>query len=438
MKRRSLVILPMLLFTMAASPIPAMAATYTTEVTNNISMGDINISINEFEHDGNGNEVSYKDGKMVVPGQKIDKIIRINNNANKAWVRAKLSYSDWNGFKGLSDDDVELASDSWIKRGDYYYCITPVDKDKYVDLIKAVNIPSDWKEDRSNGIFQIFTSVDAVQTANFTPDFGAEDPWFGTIIEECVHTTQNVKTESTDKPFSVVFEGGSSGIVKVGDDFFSNWASLMPGDTVSDKVTIGNNYSRGVSIYFHNETLADDALAKAVQLTIRSGDKILYEGSLSGAMEKKVSLGYFSKGETGEITYTLSVPAELTNKYALANTKTKWVFECYYSNGGGGGGGNTPTPVPSTQPETKSSTGGGGGGGSSNNSEVTPDSYGDLNELYRKWELTRQDIIDKALPRLGENKTTVIAVIGGLVLLLGGGIVAVKKKKDKKEDGNED
>lgn len=427
----------MLLLTMATVQFPAMAATYTTEVTNNISLGDINISLNEFEHDGNGNEVKYKDGKMVVPGQKIDKIIRISNNANKAWVRAKLEYSNWNGFKGLSDDDIELSSDMWVKRGDYYYCIVPVDTDKSVDLIKAVNIPADWTEARSEGIFQIYTTVDAVQAANFTPDFASDDPWFGTVIEECVHTDPSVKITSTDKPFSVVFEGGAAGIVRVGDDFFSNWASLMPGDVVSDKVTIGNNYYRPVHIYFNTETIADDALLKAVHLTIKNGEKVLFDGTMDGTMDKEIELGYFSKGETGEITYTLSIPAELTNKFALASTKTKWIFRCYYSNSGGGGGGTTPTPVPTTQPETKTSTGG-GGGSSTSTSETTPDPYGDITEMQRYWELTRKDIIEKALPRLGENKTVVIALVGGLVLLLGGFVAVVKKRKDEEDKLNED
>jgi hypothetical protein len=39
-----------------------------------------------------------------------------------------------------------------------------------------------------------------------------------------------------------------------------------------------------------------------------------------------VSLGTFKKGETTTLTYTIHVPEELTNKYALSATKTKWVF----------------------------------------------------------------------------------------------------------------
>lgn len=415
---------------MAASPIQAMAAMYTTEVTNGISMGDINVSISEFEYDADGNEVTYKDEKMIVPGQKVDKIIRINNSANKAWVRAKLSYTDWNGFNGLSDDDVELASDLWVKVGDYYYCTAPVEKSSSVDLIKAVHIPSDWKEDRSNGIFQIFTSVDAVQAANFTPDFSSDDPWFGTVIEECVHTTHNVTEETGGQAFQVVFENGAEGLVKVGDDFFSNWSSLMPGDVVSDKVTIRNNYSRPMTIFFHTETIADDDLLNAVHIIIKNGDEILYDGPLNGTTEKNICLGSYSRnGNDGEITYTLSVPAELTNKYALASTKTKWVFQCYYNNGGGGSssGGGNPTsdkttetvPVETTATETPTAS-------SSEAETLTP------NEPNAN----RQsgDSSKGIIPRLGENKTTLLSIIGGILVVLCGGAVVMKKKSNEEEN----
>ena len=63
--------LPILLLAISVIPFRSYAAAYTTEVTNNVSLGDINISISEYEYDDNGNEVEYKDGKAVVPGQRM-------------------------------------------------------------------------------------------------------------------------------------------------------------------------------------------------------------------------------------------------------------------------------------------------------------------------------------------------------------------------------
>ena len=342
-------ILPMLILMMATSPISVMAKTYTTDIVNGISTGDIHISINEYEHDANGNLVSYKDNKVVLPGQTVDKIIRITNDANQAWIRAKVEYTDCGEQAGLSDDDIVLSSDKWKRCGEYYYYTEPVDSKAYVDFVKAVRVPSDWDESRSDSEFSIYTSVDAVQTANFTPDFSVNDPWFGTVIEECVHTEHDSKLTMSDKPFSVIFEGGADGIVKTGDDFFQNWASLMPGDTVSDEVKIGNRYGRTVYIYFKADPVENKELLSKLHLSIKNGNTVIFDDTLDKAMEKYVYLGGYAKNESGTLTYTVSVPKELTNKYALSNAKTAWHFQCVLNSRTGTPGinFNAPGPEPS-------------------------------------------------------------------------------------------
>lgn len=359
-------ILPILILMMATSPFSVMAKSYTTDVVNGISTGDIHISINEYEHDANGKLVSYEDSKMVLPGQTIDKIIRITNDANPAWIRAKLEYTDCGGFAGLSDEDIVLSSDKWKKCGEYYYYTEPVDGKAYVDFVKAVRVPSDWDESRSDSEFGIYTSVDAVQTANFTPDFSMNDPWFGTVIEECVHTEHDSKLTTSDKPFSVIFEGGAKGIVKTEDDFFQNWASLMPGDTVSDEVKIGNKYIRTVDIYFTAEALENKDLLSKLHMIIKRGDKDIFDDTMDKAIDNDILLGSYGKDESGTITYTISVPKELNNQYALAKAKTAWHFKCTlesktsYNSGTHGVNLTTvtgPNPYPATEtivPETTS------------------------------------------------------------------------------------
>lgn len=188
-------------------------------------------------------------------------------------------------------------------------------------------------------------TADAVQEANFTPDWNAGDPWFGTVIETCVHTSYDPKLAGS-QVFSVVFENGADGLVKTGEDFFSNWASLMPGDTVSGQVTLKNSYRRTVTMYFKTETIADDALLKALNLEIKNGDTVIYSGTMDGAMAERVKIASLAMNEEAILTYTVSVPKELNNSYALSKTQTKWIFSAYMSSssGGGGGGGGHKTP----------------------------------------------------------------------------------------------
>jgi hypothetical protein len=300
---------------------------YRTEVINNVSIGDINISLDEYERDANGNLVPYENNKLVVPNQTVSKVAQVTNLANDAWIRIRVDFEYEDGMIGVDKTMLNLANDEWLNKGEYYYWPYPVAHGEVIDFLESVHVPEEWNSWYANKQFRIIITADAVQVRNFTPKFDEDDPWFGTVIEQCVHDERMDTSTTGDAEFSVVFKGGAEGLVKVGDDFFSNWAEMMPGDTWEDVVSISNKYNRGVRIWFYTETIADDILIKELILTIRQGSKIIYQGPLSGTVDKTL-LGEFNPGAGAELTYSLYVPWELNNKYALTNTKTKWIFEC--------------------------------------------------------------------------------------------------------------
>lgn len=304
-----------------------LAATYETDIINGISTGDINISITEYNTAGD-----LVNNEMVMPGQRVEKVIGITNNGSQSWIRAKIDFN-----KYLTDNDVEIASDKWKKFGDYYYYTEPVGKKEHIELIKAINIPGSLTESVTGDTFKLNTTVDAVQVANFTPDFTSSDPWFGTVIEGCLHSNTDVKVDNTSDEFSITFEGGAEGIVRVGDNFFNNWSDLMPGDTLKDKVILKNSYNRAVSIYFRTEVLDDNDLSKTINLRIYNGSTLIYDGALNKSLDE-ILLGKLNKGDALELSYEISLPAELTNKYALSNAKTKWYFRCVVQSSGSNGG----------------------------------------------------------------------------------------------------
>ena len=314
--------------------------TYSTEVINNIAIGQVAIQIDEFELNSRGEEIPYVDNKKVVPGQTVSKIVRVTNLGNDAWIRIKAEFFADMESMVLSYGDLVLADDKWKKCGDYYYYTDPVYRGNHVDFIKQVRIPPTWNESTSDKTTGIHFSSDAVQLKNFEPDFSSDDPWFGTLIEQRIYVPFT-PSNATKANYSVEFENGAEGFVRVGDDFFKHWGTLLPGDTVTGEVHVGNNYKYPVEIFFHTETLADDALLKQCHLTIRNGNTVIYDGPLSGALDE-ISLGKFYKGDSAIMTYSLYVPKELTNIYALTETLTKWVWTAKlnnYSGGGGGGGG---------------------------------------------------------------------------------------------------
>ncbi len=85
-------------------------------------------------------------------------------------------------------------------------------------------------------------TAEAVQAANFTPDFSSESPWGDTEIEQCVHETDNSITEVTKQytAMSVTYEGAARKLVAAPEDFFRNLQTAMPGDTISDSFQLSS------------------------------------------------------------------------------------------------------------------------------------------------------------------------------------------------------
>ena len=314
---RKILILCLILLSLNTITVYANSTSYEVDVVNKVSVGDINISISQNDR---GNTI-------VLPNQIIDRSIGIRNNANPAWIRIKIEYTGSNKIKNLSESMIILSSNEWIKCGQYYYYITPVKKNSYIDFCNSIVIPEDWDSSFSDERFSIIITAEAVQERNFTPDFKSTDPWFGTVVETCVHSTYNKLGVTSGQSFQVLFEDGTQGLVKIGDDFFSNFDNLMPGDSVTDRVKVVNNYSKSVELFFRTDFLTDSILLGAVGLTISIDNKVLYSGNLDAvALRNGVSLGKYSKGSSADLIYILTIPSEMGNEYAQSETSIRWIF----------------------------------------------------------------------------------------------------------------
>lgn len=66
--------------------------------------------------------------------------------------------------------------------------------------------------------------ADAIQAANFSPDFSAMTPWGNEKIQRCVHDTNGlvVKKKSQIKS-KVEFEGSAHKLIAAPDDFFPDF-----------------------------------------------------------------------------------------------------------------------------------------------------------------------------------------------------------------------
>lgn len=359
MKKRRILYLAAAVSLLSAVPAAAATRTYSTEAVNTITTGDISIFLEEFELDPEGRRIPYVDGKTVIPGQHVDKIVTITNEAQEAWIRAKVEYNTDDGLEGMSDRMLGGIPEGWKKCGGYFYYTEPVASGETVDFFRQVVIPREWDETCGEKGFSIGITAQAVQCANFVPDFSSGEPWFGIPVEKCIHDSHGIYQVENPAEFSVIFANGSEGFIQGGENFFENFPSMLPGDTLTDTLVVGNHFGEVLDFYFYTDIPEQDEasrmLLNRLGLTIRCGDTRIYEGTLGAeALREGIPLGEpFRKGDVRELTYTLHMPAELTNEWALQTAKVRWIFQTQYHTGSGGGstGGRTPSQGKTVLPD---------------------------------------------------------------------------------------
>lgn len=301
-------------------------------VTNRISTGDVNISLKELEKK-DGREMVYQDRRIILPGDEISKIPRITNQSEPCWVRAKISYTDnLEGMEGLNDSNLKGMSPRWIRKGEYFYYTRKLEQGESADIFTSVTVPDRWNETYHDKSLGITIVADAIQAANFAPDFSAMSPWRNQKILRCVHDTDGLVVQKKD-PISlkVEFEGNAHKLIAAPEDFFAGFSAAMPGDMFQDSVEISNTTENTAEIFFRTspecKSVKDQEFLKKLKLVIAMDGRKLYSGDLLAAsLNEAVSLGSFASGKGGKLQFQVAVPAELDNAYALRETEVKWIF----------------------------------------------------------------------------------------------------------------
>ena len=328
-KRTAAVILAVLALC-PRSPVQAEGDNITT--VNHIGTGNVSLSLNEFRLNAEGEEEPIEgnsDRRIVLPGETVSKISKITVNGQKSWIRAKVLTEGDSRITALSPSWVTLYEDgTWVNKGEYWYYTKPVDHGETVRFTKEVKIPHDLEI--PDAVFNVILWADAVQYDNFSPNFSADDPWFGTVIEESVYETFRYR-DPGDAHFFVSYEGGAQGLIANTEDLFHNFAVLMPGDHVSDSLVIGNGYNQPVRLFFRIEaTGEEEKLARQIRLNIHAGETTVFSGTLADAMNE-IYLAWMTPNWTAVLTYDLDVPEELKNEFSLTDTSDRWIFRAELS-----------------------------------------------------------------------------------------------------------
>ena len=309
-------------------------------VDNNISTGFVDISLEEYEEGIDGDLVEYSGSRELLPGAKISKIPRIENNGSSCYVRTKLDFS----IDELNDSYYGMP-EGWVKcSDDYWYYTEAIEPRDHVNIFEGIQISEDFDSANMGKDAKLEIAVDAVQADNFIPDYSSNSPWGTVEVKKLVkgenHEITNLEVENPKK-FEIQYDSETKALVSNEQDFFQNMGTVMPGDSFSDVIELKNAGTKAVDLYF--KTFTEDAkLLSKVKLNIKLGDKEIYSGTLdSKELMNEIKLASVSAGETEQLKFSIEVPKELDNEYAMSSEKVRWMFSAgdvpdkMYSNGDG-------------------------------------------------------------------------------------------------------
>jgi len=285
----------------------------TTE--NTLSTGAIDIEIKEYN---GSNEPFSEDGIVVMPGDSISLTPRVNNLGIECYLRVKITYTI-NNEKFNEVDYIDGDYSSWNKEGEYYYYGPVLEKEGSVDLFRKVSIPDNLPNKYQGKKVKVVIVVEAVQKKNF------DGNWDDVEILESINKTYEIDGSGNS---TVIYESGTENHVQTDDGFFDNLGGLLPGDSVSEEITILNSSKNNNHYYLTLDNDLSNNEKKRLEefkLVIKDskGNVVL---STTLADTKKNLLGTFGADEGDSYTIEIKLPKEANNEVSKLLAKIKWEF----------------------------------------------------------------------------------------------------------------
>lgn len=190
--------------------------TNKAEITNVITMGNVNIKLEEPIYSSSSMSVlsngSYVKKDLIFPGDSFVKDPTITNIGNNpCYIRAKVDlvmdvkgdpipsntvYKEDDTPLVIHPEDFFQPNDGWVKGdGGYYYyneAVPATGTGSVVELFKTakdgktIHVPSAWGNEISNVSFHLNISAEAIQSENFTPQTDENKQiigWNGVTVE---------------------------------------------------------------------------------------------------------------------------------------------------------------------------------------------------------------------------------------------------------------
>lgn len=143
-------------------------------------------------------------------------------------------------------------------------------------------------------------------------------------------------TSSALAASSVTFEGGAENFVFLpgsqfsDSDLFQNYKMVMPGDVLTQRITVRNTSNKQVRIYMRAEPVDAsyrDFLSQ-MNLQVSCKDEQIFDAAVSetAQLTENTLLGTFKTAGSTELVVTLTVPLDLGNEYMCTMGIVPWTF----------------------------------------------------------------------------------------------------------------
>ena len=306
-------------------------------VHNKAATSIVNIKLDEYQMT-DGKLEEYKNGKVVVPGQVVSKIPEITCLEEPCYVRCAVTWDNPEADSAsevftITEDDLLGIGTEWTKTGDYWYCTHPLEKGDHVQLFSGIHFSELFTEAVSGQRLDLYVKAEAIQAANFTPDFSSSNPWKGAgdILRSVKTRNGAPATSKSDVDIQVTMKGAAAELVTNADNFFDGFQELMPGDRKELVVKIHNTTKKQYKLWlkFKNPKQEKDSteLLKKITIEVTNGKDTIYSGTMFDMSGKSKLLGLYKPGGKSELTVKVAVPGDVDNSLALTEVKSDWIFK---------------------------------------------------------------------------------------------------------------
>ncbi len=148
--------------------------TDTSDTTNIITMGHVEIEIDEPGYEGDDNN----EVKDILPGETIikDPTVTVSEGSADAYIRTTLTIGNL-----TKEQTEELLAGIVINAGwyyneedGYYYYNRKLAAGENATLFNQVTVPENWGNETAGLSFQIVVSAEAIQADNFEPQYNED------------------------------------------------------------------------------------------------------------------------------------------------------------------------------------------------------------------------------------------------------------------------